>query len=155
MSFLSYGIIVWGQTFSSLIEPIFILQKRAVRAISHRPRFSNTAPIFRELKLLRISEIFHFKLLTFVYDSVNKTSPPCFHNFFHINSSIHHHFTRQADRGDLFQSHWNTMIYGRNSIKHLGPRMWNDLPSTIRQASTKHSFKKSLKIFLLDYGLRD
>ena len=32
LSFVQYGVIVWGQTFVSYLEPIFKLQKRAVRA---------------------------------------------------------------------------------------------------------------------------
>ena len=35
MSFLQYGITIWGQTFDSYLDPIFKLQKKAVRAISH------------------------------------------------------------------------------------------------------------------------
>ena len=34
VSFLQYGLIVWGQTYASYIDPIFKLQKKAVRAIS-------------------------------------------------------------------------------------------------------------------------
>ena len=33
-SFLQYGIVVWGLTCDSYIKPIFILQKKAVRAIA-------------------------------------------------------------------------------------------------------------------------
>ena len=74
LSFLQYGLIVWGQTFASYIDPIFKLQKKAVRAISFQPRLSPSFPIFKDLKLLKLSEIFELRLLTFVYDSVNKTS---------------------------------------------------------------------------------
>ena len=34
LSFLQYGLIVWGQTYASYVDPIFKLQKKAVRAIS-------------------------------------------------------------------------------------------------------------------------
>ena len=72
MSFLHYGIIVWGQTFASYVDPIFKLQKRAVRAISHEKALSNSTPIFRSLKLLRLHDIFKHRLLTFVFESINK-----------------------------------------------------------------------------------
>ena len=62
MSFLQYGIIVWGQTFASYVDPIFKLQKRAVRAISHEKAFSHSTPIFRSLKLLRLHDIFKLRL---------------------------------------------------------------------------------------------
>ena len=102
LSFLQYGLIVWGQTYASYTEPIFRLQKKAVRAISFQPRMSPSLPIFNDLKLLRLSDIFELRLLTFVFESVNKTSPDCFHNFFLFNSSVHQYSTRQASHGDLY-----------------------------------------------------
>jgi len=81
MSFLQYGIVAWGQTFDSYIEPLFKLQKRAVRAISHQPFLAHSLPIFKDLKLLRIVDIFKLKLLSFVYESVNMVTPVCFHKF--------------------------------------------------------------------------
>ena len=70
LSFLQYGIIVWGQTYESHINPIFKLQEKAVRAISFQPRMSTARPIFNDLKLLKLPEIFELRLLTFVFDSI-------------------------------------------------------------------------------------
>ena len=97
MSFLQYGLIVRSQAYGSYINPIFKLQKKAVRA-----PLSHSHPIFKHLKLLKLSEIFELRLLTFVYDSVNRTSPSCCHNFFLLSSSVHKYSTRQASQGDLF-----------------------------------------------------
>ena len=73
LSFLQYGLIVWGQTYASYVDVIFKLQKKAVRAISFQPRMSPSLPIFNDFKLLELSELFEVRLLTFVFDSVNKT----------------------------------------------------------------------------------
>ena len=152
MFFLQYGLIVWGQTYESYIDPIFKLQKKAVRAISFQPRLSHTLPIFKDLKLLTLSEIFELRLLTFVYDSVNKTSPSCFHNFFLLSSSVHQYSTRQASQGDLFLFRKNSLRYGLRSIQYLGTKLWNSLPMELRNAPSKISFKKQLKIYLLNKG---
>ena len=77
-------------------------KKKAVRAISFQPRMSPSLPIFNDFKLLKLSEIFELRLLTFDFDSVNKTSPSCFHDFFLLSSSVHHYSTRQASQGDLY-----------------------------------------------------
>ena len=58
MSFLQYGIVIWGQTFSSYIEPIFKLQKKAIRTISHQTALSHSLPLFKGLQLLRVSDVF-------------------------------------------------------------------------------------------------
>ncbi len=149
LSFLQYGLIVWGQTYASYIDPIFKLQKKAVRAISFQPRMSPSLPIFNDFKLLKLSEIFELRLLTFVFDSVNKTSPSCFHDFFLFSSSVHQYSTRQASQGDLFMSRKNSLQYGLKSIRYLGAKLWNTLPVELRNASSKISFKTKLKIFLL------
>ena len=75
MSFLQYGIVAWGQPFDSCIEPLSKLQKRAVRAISHQPFLAHSLPIFKDLKSLRVVDIFKLRLLSFVYESDNMVAP--------------------------------------------------------------------------------
>ena len=81
LSFLQYGIIVWGQTYESHINPIFKLQEKAVRAISFQPQMSPARPIFNDLKLLKLPEIFELQLLTFVFDSIKKIHLVAFMTF--------------------------------------------------------------------------
>ena len=81
-SFLQYGIVVWGLTCDSYIKPIFILQKKAVTAIAFENHFAPSSPNFHTLQLLKLQDFFELKLLTFVYESANKISPSCFHEFF-------------------------------------------------------------------------
>ena len=124
MSFLQYCITVWGQTYDSYLEPIFKLQKKAVIAISPQPYRSLSLPIFKKLKLLRLQDIFQLRLLTFVYESINKKNPSCFHDYFSFNANIHQHSfnanTRQSNRGNLFLTHRNSFRYGLNSIRYMG-----------------------------------
>ena len=149
MSLLQYGIVAWGQAFDSYIEPLFKLQKRAVRAISHQPFLAHSLPIFKDLKLLRIVDIFKLKLLSFVYESVNMVVPVYFHTFFFMNSTLHCHNTRQSTRGDLFLANINTSLYGLKSIRYLGAKLWNELLTAIRTSTSKFSFKKSLQFHFL------
>ena len=121
LSFLQYALIVWGQTCASYIEPIFKLQKKAVKATSFQPHMSSSLPIFKDFKLLKLSEIFELRLLIFVFDSVNKTSPSCFHDFFLFCSSVHHYSTRKVSQGDLYMSRKNSLQYGLKSIRYLQP----------------------------------
>ena len=92
--FLQYGLVVWGKANASYTDPIFNLQKKAVTTISFQPRMSPSIPIFNDLKLLKLSEIFELRLFTFVFDSVSKFSPSCFHDFFLFSSSVHQYATR-------------------------------------------------------------
>ena len=149
MSFLQYGIIVWGQTSALYIEPIFKLQKKALRAISHEHPRSHTLPIFKALKLLRLQDVFQLQMLSFVFESINKLNPMCFHDFFTCTSSIHEYHTRHSYRGDVFLAHKNSLQYGLKSIRYMGAKMWNDLPVELRNSPSKHSFKTHLKTHIL------
>ena len=76
--FLQYGILVWGLTYETYINPVFLLQKRVVRAMSFENFTSPSTPIFLNLKILKLHDLFQLKLLTFVYDCVNKIAPSYF-----------------------------------------------------------------------------
>ena len=85
LSFLSYGILVWGSTFESYLNPLLNLQKKVLRSIKFQPFSSPSTQIFQSLKILKVSDILYLKILTFVYKSVNK-SPSCFHDYFTLNA---------------------------------------------------------------------
>ena len=78
----------------------------------------HSAPIFKSLELLRLCDVFQLKLLTFVFETVNRISPSCFDDFFLLNSPVLKHNTRQASKGDLFLASKNTLQYGLNSIRY-------------------------------------
>ena len=145
MSFLQYGMVVWGQTFNSYIEPLFKLRKKAIRAISHQTVLSNSLPLFKDLHLLRVSDIFKF-----AYESITMLGPNCFHGYFSLSSTVHSQATRQSCRNDLYLIRQNTLRYGLSSIPYMGAKLWNELPRDIRFSASKFLFKKSLQKYLLD-----
>ena len=143
-----YGITFWGQTYDSYLEPISKLQKKAVRAISHQPFRSPSLLIFKKLKLIRFQDIFQLRLLTFVYKSINKKNPSCFHDYFSINANIHQHSIRQSNRSNLCLTHRNSFRYGLKSFRYKGAKLWNGLPVEIRNSPSKYSFKINFETFL-------
>ena len=147
-SFLQYGIIVWGLTYDTHIKPIYILQKKVVRAIAFMNFTSPSSPIFSDLKILKLYDLFHLKLLLFVYESVNRISPSVFHNFFEILADVHQHDTRQARKGDIFMTRHNTLQYGERSIRYTGAKSWNNIPFNIKQSPSVTSFRRQVKLHL-------
>ena len=126
----------------------FQITEKAVRSISCQPRLSPSLPIFKDRKHLKLFDIFKVHLLTFVYDSVTKTSPSCFHNIYLFSSSVHRYSTRQASQGDLYLFRKDSLQYGLKSSRYLGAKLWNELPVELRNTPSKISFKKQLKIYL-------
>ena len=54
-SLLSYGISVWGLTYSSLI---FVIQKKVIRAITFNKGTAHSTPLFNRLQILKLHQIF-------------------------------------------------------------------------------------------------
>ena len=69
-----------------------------IRAIAFEHFTSPTTPLFSDLKILKLRDLFQLKLLSFVYDCVNRISASCFHAFFDLVQSIDQHGTRQASK---------------------------------------------------------
>ena len=147
-SFLQYGIIVWGLTYEIHTKPIYLLQKKVVRAIAFKSFSSPSTPIFSELKILKLYDLFELKLLSFVYESVNMISPVFFHSFFETVTVVHQYDTRQASKGDIFMTQENTLQYGLRSVRYAGAKFWNNTPRVIKQSTTVTNFRHKLKLHL-------
>ena len=44
---------------------------------------------------------------------------------------------------------YNTITYGRNSIRYLGAKLWNSIPSLTRKSPSLNTFKSAVKNWLL------
>ena len=139
-SFLSYGIIAWGLTYTSYLNPVFLLQKKILRCIKFQPFTAPSTPLFHSLKIMKLEDIFHLNILTFVFKAINKLSPIYFHNYFSPSSSVHRFGTRHATRGDLFNTLKNTTLHGHKTAQYFGSKLWNTLPIFIRVTVTESLF---------------
>ena len=148
--FLQYGILVWGLTYETHINPVFLLQKRVIRAIAFEHFTSPTTPLFSDLKILKLRDLFQLKLLTFVYNCVNKISPSCFHSFFDLVESVHQQGTRQVSKNYIFLTQKNTLQFGLRSVRYYGAKCWNDIPVDIKRSPSSISFRRKLKAFLFE-----
>ena len=148
-SFLLYGIAVWGFTFKSYFQKLFVLQKKIIKVMTFNKKTAHSTPIFPDIQVLKIDDIRQLQLLTFVYDCLNKLARTYFHHYFVKCSQVHSYSTRLASSGDLFLERKNTFQYGIRSIEYNGARLWNMIPSHIREASSSSVFKNNLKKYFL------
>ena len=52
-SHLLYGLLVWSATYTSYLQPINILQNKALRIISNKQRWTNSTILYSGLKILK------------------------------------------------------------------------------------------------------
>ena len=104
-SFLSYGIAVWGSTYKSYFQKLFVLQKKIIKVMTFNKQTAHSTPIFANTQLLKIDDIHQLQLLTFVYDChqariytgfLGFWNPlKCFNNYFRFflkTQSIYYNF---------------------------------------------------------------
>ena len=149
-SFLNYGIIVWGLTYDSYLNQLFLLQKEILRCINFQPFTAPSAPLFHSLKVIKLQDMLLLNISTLAYKAIYKLSPICFHNYFTPNSSVHRIGTRQSTRGDLFLSLKRTTLFGLQTVQYFGSKLWNTLPFFIRVASSPSPFRSKLKAYYID-----
>ena len=63
--FLTYGILIWGNTYDTTLKPIFILQKKAVRIITFSKLDSYSSPLFKSFGLIKFFDIALFQIAFF------------------------------------------------------------------------------------------
>ena len=139
--FLMYGIHVWGFTFDSYLEPIYILQKKVLKSITFSDMMAHSKPLFHDLQLLKLNDIHNLDILLFVYECVNGLSPAYFPDFFNLLSNKHMFMTRQSTKGNLFLERRNTDQYGIRSIQFSGVKLWNSIPPNIRAWKSLNTFR--------------
>ena len=115
-AFVSYVIAVSGLTNKTVINTVFLIQKKILKAVTFSDMIVHSDPIFSRLGLLKVGDIFQLQLLSFMYDCYHGLAPSYFCSYFTLVASMHHYDTRAASRGDLFLQRKNTFIYGIRSI---------------------------------------
>ena len=146
VSRINYAILCWGYEH----KRIFILQKKAIRLISGSRYNAHTDPLFKNLNILKVKDIFVIQSLKFYYNYVNDKLPEYFKNIFNDVRDIHEYNTRSSTSLHIPRTRRHkTNKTTRYSIPHI----MNNFPLTVREKIRTHSFntiKSHAKKFILD-----
>ena len=135
--YLTYNIIVWGNTHKIHIQPLIIQHKRIIRTLCNSDRNYHTTPLFRRLSFLKILDIYNYFISIHMFKELSVNRHRVLHN---VN-------TRQRDlAAPLFQRLQNS----QRAISFNGPTVWNSLPLYLRSIDTLDRFKRELKKHLID-----
>ena len=100
--FLVYGIIAWGNTYPTTLQPLFILQKRAIRLMTFASFHEHSSPIFRKLNIIKLNDLISYHIAVFMYRFNNSLLPSAFDAFFSKVSEIHYYNTRSAAKQSYY-----------------------------------------------------
>ena len=103
-SHIVYAIQVWGSANDSELNKILILQKKAVRMMLFKDQYPQISgclnpsdPLFSELSILKIHDVFKLQIVKFIYDCLMFNTPSNFWNWFVYNSTAHFFFVDRPD----------------------------------------------------------
>ena len=74
-----------------------------------------------------------------IFKTINNLNPSFMKEVFTLNTS------RDASRNKLLVKTQNTNKYGTNALRSLGPKIWNHLPTEIKNSDNLNTFKILIK----------
>ena len=79
--YLSYCSLVWGKAYDIHLKPLEILQKRCIWIINYKTFLEHIEPLFYSNEILKLKDIYRFKLACFMQKLPNLTQFLNSHNY--------------------------------------------------------------------------
>ena len=130
-----------------LIGKLQRVQNRAARLVKKLPWRSSITRHLKELHWLPVKERIKFKVLLIVYKSLNNLSPRYLQGLF---SFYHPPRTLRSSSQKFLVVRRIKTRYGARALANCGPKLWNQLPFSIKTADTLLQFKSLLKTHLFN-----
>jgi hypothetical protein len=141
-SHLTYGITLWGNTYKTKLDPLLLLQKRAIRVISGSSYLAHTSPLFKLHKILKLDDIATFETLKFVYKYKFNLQPSTFSNYFTFSNNARNPYI-------IIPKHQTN--YRSFSIQVQGAKVYNKFFNLHRHYfETINSFKRYFFNYILN-----
>ena len=134
---LNYCIISWGGTCPTYLNPLVVLQKRAMRVVTKSYYLAHTTPLFLRSGFLRLVDIYKYSLAIYFY-----------------KNNLEHNFAQHPSyrtRGATSLCHtFQRLSVTHRSVNYAGPTIWNEILVEIRTPRTVRKIKIALKKFHID-----
>ena len=132
---------MWHFSSCESIRKIEKIQKRCLRIIlndyesDYETLLRNSNKPTMEIRRLRTLAVEIFKTL-------NEINPPYMKNIFTPKENA------KVRQNDIIVKRINTSRFGTQSLRSLGPKIWNNLPSNIKSETSFLKFKEYIKTWL-------
>ena len=63
VSAYAYGIIAWGNTYSSTLKPLYVLQKKALRLMTFSKFDEHSSPLFKTLIIIKLRDLVLYQIV--------------------------------------------------------------------------------------------
>ena len=144
MPLIDYGSVVWGSTSTYNLDRILKLQKRAARIILKADFLTRSEGMFAELGWQPIEKRIMYNKAVLIYKALNNLTPEYLSKLLTPVSQTHGLNLRSSKKGNLHVPRSGTALYSE-AFSCSAPKLWNNLPQSVKDCDTLNSFKRSLK----------
>jgi hypothetical protein len=142
---LNYGLLSWGFNTTKL----FKLQKKSVRIIVKAKYNAHTDPIFKELNILKIQDLFKLNVLKFYYKYQHNELPVFFKSFsITQRSTIHSYNTRNKKSLDIVRT---KLKLSEKCLRYAIPITVNGTQPNVLLKIDTHSLQGFIKYTKLNF----
>ena len=93
LPYINYCNLIWASTYASYLEPLYLLQKKAIRIITFSPPRTRSKPLFSKLNILSLHSLYKFHVSCFVFSHFNRLLPASLSSL-HVLHDFHDYLTR-------------------------------------------------------------
>lgn len=124
-SYLNYCHLVWGTTTETNLVKLLKVQKRVLRVIANKPYTEPSAQLFRKFKIMRVNDIYEYRLAREFSTSIRKNNP-LITEIADLRSNDSAYETRKTDKWKVSKPRTN---YGLQMLVNKLPRLLNRFDS--------------------------
>ena len=145
--YFTYCCIVWDSIGETLVDSLQKLQNRAARVIAGASYSKHSVDIRHELGWLSLSEMRQHHMALMMFKVNYGLCPSYLSDIFDVNTSRLSY--------DLRSSGMNLIVpkartnYFRNNFASAGAKLWNSLPSRLKEETSLKQFKTKIRLYLL------
>ena len=145
-SYLQYCILVWSSTYPTHLRRLVLLQDRIVRIISEKGFDAHTDPLFKNLMILKLEDIYSLHVAKFMFSFKNTSIPSSFSGSILRTNQVHGYNTHSLNR---FYICFCRTSMRKCSVFYKGSVFFNKLIAFICDAPSVYSFQSRVKNFIL------
>ena len=158
---LSYCLCVWGSNYDTTLYPVVIAQKRAIRVIAGVPALTHSSPLFKDLQILKLSDLVQYQLMSILHDFLKEKLPRVISDKFELHTPdrptrVSKHFSERnvTETGQVIPN-YKMHSYRKFTLFCRAPSVWNNIvskniPNIHDVPRSKSFFKKVVRKLFID-----
>lgn len=130
---------IWSTTYPCHLQNLNILHKKIIRIMSNSDFLQHTPPLFKDMNILQLTDLSNFSIASYMFKQIASNSTSTL-------TQTHNHSTR--NKHSLQIPHHSLTLF-QHSLMFKGPKIWNSIPTYVKESVSLNTFKRKLKDHLL------